>query len=382
MDAQVGVVGLGSMGSAALWQLASRGVPALGFEQFEPGHDRGAGHGETKIYRTAYGEGPEYVPLVIAALPLWRRLEEETGRPLLTMNGGLMIGPLESPFIAGVLESVGRYDLVHDVLDPEQAERRFPQLRMAPHEHAVWEPRAGFLRPELAVVAATERARRLGATIVSGARVTSVLDHGDHVEIEAGGRSYRVERAIVASGAWFLKVLDAPGAPFWVERQVQGWFPVEDPALYHPERFPIFSRVIGADNWYGFPSLDGRAVKVAFHHHGGARSDPDQLDRQVHQSDVEPLAEVLTAGLRGVGPDPVRTQVCMYINTPDEQFVVGPLPDAPRIVCAGPMAGHGFKFSTIIGAAAADLATTGRTDHPIETFSPATLPQLSGVGRA
>jgi sarcosine oxidase len=382
MDAQVAVIGLGSMGSAALWQLASRGVATVGFEQFEPGHDRGAGHGETKIYRTAYGEGPEYVPLVRAALPLWRRLEEETGRPLLTMNGGLMIGPLGTPFMSGVLASIREYDLLHEVLDPEQAERRFPQVRMSEDEHLIWEPRAGFLRPELAVVTASERARRLGATIVTGARVSSVLDHGDHVEIRAGDWSYRVERAVVASGAWFQKVFSAPDTPFWVERQVQGWFPVDDPALWHPERMGIYSRVAGPDNWYGFPTLDGRSVKVAFHHHGGRPSDPDRLDREVRASDIDPLAEVLMAGLRGVGPVPIKTQVCMYINTPDEHFLLGPLPDAPRIVLAGPMAGHGFKFAPVIGQIAADLATTGETEHPIESFDPARFPQLAGMGRA
>src|SRR5207244_5739492 len=94
MDAEIGVVGLGSMGSAALWQVASRGASVIGLDQFEPGHSLGAGHGESKIFRTAYAEGPEYVPLLRAAVPLWRRLAEETGRPRLTMTGGRMVGAL------------------------------------------------------------------------------------------------------------------------------------------------------------------------------------------------------------------------------------------------------------------------------------------------
>src|ERR1700737_3442829 len=107
MDAEIGVVGLGSMGSAALWQVASRGASVIGFDQFEPGHPFGAGHGESKIFRTAYAEGPEYIPMLRAALPLWRRLEEETGRPLLTMTGGMMSGPLDHAFLGRALRSAG-----------------------------------------------------------------------------------------------------------------------------------------------------------------------------------------------------------------------------------------------------------------------------------
>ena len=93
MDADVIVVGLGSMGSQALWRLARRGVRAVGFDRFRPPHALGSHHGESRIIRTAYYEAPEYVPLARSSFALWRELERETGRDLLTMTGGLYIGP-------------------------------------------------------------------------------------------------------------------------------------------------------------------------------------------------------------------------------------------------------------------------------------------------
>lgn len=63
MNADVAVIGLGSMGSMTIWQLARRGVSVIGFEQFGIGHDRGAAGGDTRIFRTAYAEGAEYVPI-------------------------------------------------------------------------------------------------------------------------------------------------------------------------------------------------------------------------------------------------------------------------------------------------------------------------------
>lgn len=380
MDAELGIVGLGSMGSAALWQVAARGVEVIGFEQFEPGHQLGAAQGESKIFRTAYAEGPEYVPLLRAALPLWRQLEEETGKPLLTMTGGMMIGPLDHDFIGRALRSAREQGLLHRVFDAAGAEQRWPQLRVAANEHVVWEPRAGVLRPELAVMAALGRARELGAQVVSGVRVLSVAQAGDQVEIRTEDRTWRVGKVILSLGSWVGKVVGNGQLPLWVERQVQAWFPIEEPELYHPERFSIFIRALDADStWYGFPTLDGRSIKVAFHHHGGRPSDPDSLDREVDDSDIEPLREIAMANLRYLRPEVVRTQVCMYCNTPDGHFVIGPMPGSPRIVLCGPMAGHGFKFSPLVGAIGADLVIDGQTRYDIRPFDPGRLPALAAV---
>ena len=54
MAVDVAVIGLGATGSAALHQLAKRGLRVVGFEQFAPGHDRGSSHGETRIIRLGY----------------------------------------------------------------------------------------------------------------------------------------------------------------------------------------------------------------------------------------------------------------------------------------------------------------------------------------
>ena len=71
----VAVIGLGAMGSAALLNLARRGVRAVGIERFTPGHDKGSSHGETRIIRLGYFEHPSYVPLLRRTYQLWRELE-------------------------------------------------------------------------------------------------------------------------------------------------------------------------------------------------------------------------------------------------------------------------------------------------------------------
>jgi len=60
-DYDVAVIGLGAMGSSALFHLARRGVKAVGIERFTPGHDRGSSHGESRAIRLGYFEHPSYV---------------------------------------------------------------------------------------------------------------------------------------------------------------------------------------------------------------------------------------------------------------------------------------------------------------------------------
>jgi sarcosine oxidase len=358
------------MGSMALWQCASRGAKVLGLERFTIGHDRGAGHGDSKIFRTAYAEGAEYVPLLKAALELWHLLEEETGKPLLMMTGGVMIGDPADGFLRGVVASARLHGLLHHVLTPDQAMQRFPQLRLAAREHAVWEPRAGVLRPELAIAAAVDRARQLGAETLEQVTVQRLSDCGSHVRLETERRTFQVARAVVTVGAWTPTLVPLPGMDrCWVERQVQAWFRLEELDLYRPERFGIFARYLDGINWYGFPTLDGSTIKVAFHH-GGARADPDGIDRVVHATDLDPLRERVRLGLRGVSQEVVRATTCLYINTPDDHFVIGPATSSGRIVVAGPMAGHGFKFAPVVGGIVADLVLEGRTGYPIEPFDP------------
>ena len=85
------VVGLGAMGSAAVYQLAKRGKRVLGIDRFSPPHTYGSSHGDTRITRQAIGEGDVYTPLSLRSYELWRQLERDTGRNLLTITGGLVI---------------------------------------------------------------------------------------------------------------------------------------------------------------------------------------------------------------------------------------------------------------------------------------------------
>ena len=370
-DADVLVVGLGAMGSMALWRLARRGARVVGFDRFEPPHALGSSHGESRIIRTAYYEGPGYVPLVREAFGLWRELEAESGDTILTMTGALMIGSPSSDVVAGALASAKEHGLEHEVLDGTQVGRRFARHRLVDDEVAVYEEAAGFVRPEAGIAAALGRARALGAGIVTGLPVEHVEPIAGGVQVRAAGRTWRGRHAVVCAGAWnSAGLVDGLDMKLEVTRQCMVWFRPRTPALHSPEVAPVFVHDIGGSPalfGYGFPSVDGETVKVGVSART-APQNPDTIDRAINKADLDTAAGYVRTALPDLDPTPVRAVVCLQENSPDRHFVVGAV--APGITVLAGFSGHGFKFAPVIGDIAADLALEGTTSRSIEPFSP------------
>jgi len=356
----VAIVGLGAMGALSAWRLAARGARVIGFERFRPGHDRGSAHGDTRIFRTAYFESPEYVPLLQRAHGLWRDLEHESGAELLTLTGGLAIGPPDGELVAGVLNSARQSRLPHRLLDPGEMNRLYPQHRLEAGDVAVLDEQAGFLRPELSVAAAVGRAEALGARLMTETEVTAIIAADGRVVVETSRGRFAAERALVAAGAWTSKLLPQLGLPLAVERQVMAWLAVDDPDSFSPEHFPIFIRELAGGRFrYGFPTTDGRSIKLAVHHEGTG-ADPDSIDREVGDADLLPLREFARENLRGVTGEVVDARVCMYTNAPDERFICASPTDLPGVTVLSACSGHGFKFASVMGELMADLILDGR----------------------
>jgi len=368
------VIGLGGMGSAAAAHLAARGRRVLGLEQFQPAHAFGSSHGRSRVIRLAYFEHPSYVPLLLRAYELWGKLERESGRSLLTITGGLMIGTPESDVVRGSLRSAQAHGLAHEMLDAAEIRRRFPPFTPQPGDVALYEERAGVVRPESAIHAHIEQANRDGADLRFDERVLDwqVRLSGD-VEVRTTRGSYEAPRLVLAPGAWAPGLFHLPMLPLEVERQVLYWFdPPGGPAPFAAERFPIYiwDRGDGVQ-FYGFPA-DERGVKVAFFRTGRAtRCTPDAVDRVVQPNEVRAMREALAPCIPTLAAGQlVETVTCMYTLTPDHHFVIGVHPHHPGVVIASPCSGHGYKFATVVGEILAELTVNGVTRHPIELFSP------------
>ena len=374
MDAEVAVVGTGTMGSMALWRLAHAGVRAVGFEQFGIGHDRSAAAGGSRIFRdapsAAYREGPAYAPILAQAYELYRELEAASGQELLTLTGILMIGAAESGSMRRLLASVDDLGRDYEVLDRTAMARRHPQHRLRPGEVALLDRHAGFVRPERAVTAAVASAQALGATVLPHTRVTAIEPDADGVTVRTSEGSHRARQAVVAAGPWATGFAPQLARSLTLRRLVQTWYAARDPAAYTPDRFPVFTRESPDAHLYGVPTLDGSSVKVGTHGTFGDVDDADTLDRRVAPAELVALDEAVAELLPGLEPRPVRTATCMDVYTPDLQALVGPMPGVPHVWVLAGFSAHGFKLAPAIGQIAANLVVHGTTPLPIGHLDP------------
>ena len=295
----------------------------------------------------------------------------------MTLTGGLMIGPPGTTFFEGSKESAEKYDLPYEVLDAAELKRRYPVFEPTSDTVALFEEKAGFLRPEASVKAHLDRAASLGADLRFEEELLSWEPTQSGVLVETASGTYEAQRLVVSAGAWAPKLLADLGLPLEVTRQLLFWFdPKGGIEPFLPHRFPIFIwEPEDSNSFYAIPAHDGLrgGVKVAFFRADGKPADPETIDREVHDEEVEFIRSYLARYVPALDGDFLYAKTCMYTNTPDEHFVISVHPHYPQVAIAAGFSGHGYKFCSVVGEILADLVTEGETLLPIDLFSPARL---------
>jgi sarcosine oxidase len=364
----IGIVGLGAVGSAALYHASARDVRVVGFDLLDPPHTIGSSHGGSRIIRRAYFEGAMYVPLLTRAYELWRDLEEKSGEALLHLNGCLTIGRSDGHLIVGAYESTKTFDIRCERLDPPDVHRRFPAFQIREDETALWEPEAGWLHPEACIRAHLKFAEQSGAEIRRNEPVRTWGASGAGLRIETGRGTYNIGRLILCAGGWIGPLLSEIHVPLHIERQVNAWFqPTADDDRFSPERCPVYVWEYAPDDvLYGFPDT-GRGVKTGIHHSGDRVDHPDELDREVHDADVDALRRQSVRLLPQACGSVAESATCFYTNTPDEHYLIDWHPGLDRVVFASACSGHGFKASSAVGESLAKMAVG---EEPVVDISP------------
>lgn len=368
--ADVAVIGLGAIGSMALWRLAERGVAVHGYERFGIAHDRGASAGQTRRFSVQSQRDPRVTPLAVEALGLWRELEQHTERELLRQTGGVIIGPDGTPEILSATASARDNGLPHEVLDAAALRPRFPQHVVRDGDVGVTDAMAGYLRPEASVASAVERASALGAAVRPYAEVVAVESRATGVAVvtRAGEQTY--DRVVLAPGPWVGELVAGARRRIVPRRIVQAWYLARRPRDYHPDVFGVFERV-GDVQAYGFPTLDGVTVKVGIKF-GTYPEVPDlaHVDRSVDLAFATRVTATVRDFFPGLCPDPVSLQTGVEGFSPDGLPLLGLAPSDPRLVVACGFSGSGFKFAPVMGEFAAAFAVEGSTDRDVAFLAP------------
>ena len=364
------------MGAAAASEAARDGARVCLIDQAGLPNPRAASVDHSKVFRFAYPD-PFYVRLAVDALKLWREAESETETELMTRTGLLLIGsrrgkPESQDWLDSynALRSVG---VEAEMLTGAEAARRFPQFNADAIAHGVMDPSGAILHAERAVQALINLARRRGVSVIENERVNGISNRDGVTALatESGGL-IECRRAMVASGPWTRKLLPELNNLLKTTRQEVFYFEPETARIPHNApgfgvgEFPIFFAT--DTGFYGFPIHNAGAMKIA-DHEKGEPVDPYEIDETVSDKAMDECRAFFREYIPGLADARLfETRVCIYNNTPDDDFIIDWHTELENVLIVTGFSGHGFKFAPTIGRIAAELLLSSNTSYSIERF--------------
>lgn len=363
------IVGAGSMGMAAGSFLARQGVKTLLVDAFDPPHDKGSHHGDTRIIRHAYGEGRQYVPLALRAHQLWNELEQASGQRLLHQTGVLSVASAGSPFLDETIASAKEFSLPIQIMDAHEIQRNWPGITVPEDFTGCFETSSGVLFSEDCIRAYRKLAVDYGARVLVNTAVTDLVIEQHGAIIKTDEAAFTADKLIVCAGAWTGGIMSAIGLPLQPMRKTVAWFEAEE-ALFQSQKFPAFLFTLAEEQYYGFPSFNGSGVKIG-RHDAGQPVDPEQplLPFGSLPEDEGGMRHFLQTFMPKAAGVLKQGRVCKYTLTPDEHFIIDQHPNYSHVIIASGFSGHGFKFASVVGEILSQLVLHGKTEQDISCFS-------------
>lgn len=373
------VLGLGAVGSAALYQLSKSNKKILGIDQYAPPHIYGSTHGNSRIIRQAYYEGKQYIPILQAAYEEWREIEKRNEASFFEITGALMMGTRYNSIVDQSELSAQAYDLPYELMDSQEIAKRFKPFKPESSTWALLDKLAGYVIPEKAVESQLQLAKNNGAKFGLNEMVEfwDAESYTQGIRVKTNKGDYFAEKLIVSTGAWAKGMMQELGVTLKPERLVQYWVkPKRNIATFSKNQFPIFLWNVERDlDIYGFPILDQSegVCKVAFYSHGDHQirefCTAYNIDREVTENDLSLMRKYLEQYVPDLAGEVLKTSVCMHTESPDLHPIIDFHPEHSQVCIANGFSGHGFKFSNITGKILADLTLVGKTDFDVSLFS-------------
>jgi sarcosine oxidase len=362
------VLGLGGLGSAALYWLARRvGRGALGLEQYALDHDRGSSQDHSRIIRLSY-HTPGYVELAKQAYAAWAEVEADAGQQLIYKTGGLDLWPADPAYpMSDYTGSMDACGVAYERLTAAEVMVRWPQFRLAEDVTGIFQADGGIATPNLSNAAHRRLALAYRAEIRDNAPVTGIQPVGEAVEVEAGGAVYRCRHLVVAAGAWSNHVLAHFGRRMHltITQEQVTYYRTPHAADFMPDRFPVWIWM-DEPSFYGFPVFGEPGPKAA-QDVGGDRVTPETRTFEPNTATLARTEAFLGRHIPTMLGERLYTKTCLYDLPPDRNFVLCSLPEQSNVSLAIG-AGHSYKFAALIGKILCDLALDGGTDCDIAPF--------------
>ena len=359
------VIGAGGMGSATAYHLAKSGVDVLVLEQFQRGHTLGSSHGPTRIIRFFYDKA-FYTELMKTAYAEWRDLEAASGKPLLFITGSVCLGAKGNPYARAARQSMDAAGVDSEWWYATQLRERFPQFHVSNDMDILWQKDTGFLHAAECVATHLQFAEQQGATVREETPITDIDWQTDVPTVRTENGLFHGRKVVVTAGAWTGKLLAELDLPLTVTKQQVCYYQPTRTNFFRPDQFPVFTEATADGEFlYGIPAF-GSGVKLARHGRGQPVS-ADTCDRTPDTDYIAHIDAYVQERLPALEKT-THTEVCLYTETPDEDFIIDTHPHCREILIAAGFSGHGFKFCSLVGRIMSELVRNGKTRFDIHPF--------------
>jgi sarcosine oxidase len=356
----VAVIGAGVFGAWSAYFLRKSGASVILLDSYGPGNSRSSSGGESRIIRMGYGADEIYTRWSMRALPRWKELFAEAGRPeLFHQTGVLWIAPEKYQYAIDSLASLEKNKIPWQKLSGNDLRQRYPQLTFDDDAWGIFEPESGVLMARRAVQAVVDKALRSGVEYRNGAAASPLGEKKLASISTSSGENITAGSYVFACGSWLPKLFpEILGPRIFTSRQEILFFGVPAGEMrFASPAMPTWLYL--KDQFYGMPDIESRGFKVADDRHG-ARVDPDTQSRVASAEAIETARQFVARRFPVLKDAPiVETRVCQYENTSNGDFLVDRHPQMENVWMVGGGSGHGFKHGPAVGEYVAAQVTGG-----------------------
>ncbi len=346
------VVGAGVAGVMTALSLLRRGCSVTLIDRWEPGHPRASSSDYNRIFRSIHGKDEMYTQWVRESRLRWIELQAELGCELYVECGALVLAAEgHSAWEDATIGTFEKLGIPHFIFGPDELPARFPQFDFNHIAYGLYEPEAGMVMAQRAVVETAKLFQREGGKLKRGRVVTD-----EHEALFLDGKPLDADVIVVCTGPWLGEMYRRTVRPISniVRQNIIYTSTPEGSTAYDYTDMPCWiDHGLGA---YGIPSIQGTGVKAAIAW-TAAIIDLDNDERVVDDATFTRTRSYIQKRLPGlVGQRAVDQKACQIAMTPDTHFILDFHPVHENVLLSGGCSGHLFKHGPVYGDFSAGVA--------------------------
>jgi sarcosine oxidase subunit beta len=409
-SADVVVVGAGICGVTAAEALARRGARVVVIEKESgPGLEQsGRAQGAIRVQ----GREAAELPLAMESLEIWKSVAEHGDEFELRFGGNLYLCTNEDEVRqASELRDIGHANGFTDVrlLTPDETREIVPAAT-GEFTAAMWSPGDAQCLPRAATEFFARRAAAAGATFSYSTLATRILESGGAVGgLETSRGTIDAPAVVVTGGVWTAQLAATAGVqvpvmpvalsqcetepvepligptlrcfPFGARQRPNGRISMSAGMNTVVDHYLSLASLRHARLWARRYLANRKAIRL---HVDWARLAPELRGRPVSAAEnmARPVERDANRKLMDASLDAARRMIPRLRGVRITRYWAGVVDMSPDglpildgstgldgLVVVTGLSGHGLALGPAVGRAAADLATEGRTDRPVDAFS-------------